>query len=239
MEDLEVINVFNSAYRGRRVIISGHTGFKGSWIAYWLSLLGAEICGVSLDPDESQTLFGNLNLSERLVHDCRVDVRDYSAVAEVVQDFCPDFVFHLAAQSLVRRSYADPIGTIETNVVGVANVLEAVRQAGRPCVVVVVTTDKCYENQDRLQGTIPTVHRRLAPRSLLRPTVRRTSRRHLALSSRALVREMSLEAATGRKIGSYRTVFDQSAITNRFGLEISLRRVPGNMSSSRYPDTFG
>jgi CDP-glucose 4,6-dehydratase len=146
------MNLFHDIYRGRRVLVTGHTGFKGSWMSYWLSQLGAEVTGLSLDPDVDQTLFGKLGLAERLTADHRVDVCDGRAVEQVVRDAAPDFVFHLAAQSLVRRSYEEPVGTFATNVMGVVNVLEAVRQAGRPCIVVVVSTDKCYENQNRLQG---------------------------------------------------------------------------------------
>jgi CDP-glucose 4,6-dehydratase len=147
-----MMKAFHDTYRGRRVLVTGHTGFKGSWMAYWLSLLGAEVTGLSLDPEDDQPLFGRLGLAGRLAADQRVDVRDASGVERVVRNAAPDVVFHLAAQSLVRRSYDEPVGTFATNMMGVVNVLEAVRQIGRPCIVVVVSTDKCYENQNRLQG---------------------------------------------------------------------------------------
>ena len=113
---------------------------------------GAEVTGLSLEPDDDQPLFGRLRLSSRIAADHRVDVRDDRGVEHIVREAAPDFVFHLAAQSLVRRSYDEPVGTFGTNIMGVVNVLEAVRRAKRPCIVVVVSTDKCYENQNRLQG---------------------------------------------------------------------------------------
>jgi CDP-glucose 4,6-dehydratase len=151
-------------YSGRRVLVTGHTGFKGSWLATWLALLDAHVAGLALDPSEDQRLFGALKLGDRLAADHRVDVGDRQAVARVVERERPEFVFHLAAQPLVRQSYAEPAKTFESNVLGVVHVLEAVRQSGRPCVVVVATTDKCYENrntddgyreEDRLGGRDP------------------------------------------------------------------------------------
>ena len=146
------MKLFHNIYRGRRVLLTGHTGFKGSWMAYWLTLLGAEVTGLSLDPDNDQLLFGKLGLAARLKADHRINVCDGAAVERVVRETAPDFVFHLAAQSLVRRSYEEPVGTFATNMLGVVHVLEAVRRSERPCIVVVVSTDKCYENQNRLQG---------------------------------------------------------------------------------------
>jgi CDP-glucose 4,6-dehydratase len=146
------MKAFHSMYRGRRVLLTGHTGFTGSWMGYWLSQLGAEVTGLALAPANDQPLFGQLNLPAHLAANYFTDVCDGSAVNRLVSEASPEFVFHLAALSLVRRSYDDPAGTFGTNVMGVVNVLEAVRRAGRPCVVVVVSTDKCYKNQNRLQG---------------------------------------------------------------------------------------
>lgn len=114
----------------------------------WLTLMGARVTGLALDPNEDQPLYASLQLGKRLVADHRVDVRDRESVARVVASAEPEFIFHLAAQPLVRLSYAEPAETFETNVIGVSNVLDAVRQQARPCVVVVVTTDKCYENRE-------------------------------------------------------------------------------------------
>jgi CDP-glucose 4,6-dehydratase len=135
------------AYHGRRVLLTGHTGFKGSWLAEWLLALGAKVTGYSLPPPTTPALFEQLRLAERLDH-VLSDVRDLPALQEVIRRTRPEIVFHLAAQSLVRKSYGQPLETYATNVLGTANVLEAVRLAGHPCTVIVVTTDKCYENHE-------------------------------------------------------------------------------------------
>ena len=138
---------FGDWYRGKRVLVTGHTGFKGSWLAEWLLGLGAEVVGYSLSPPTSPALFVQLGLEGRLRH-IPGDVRDQVALARAVQETKPACVFHLAAQPIVRTSYAQPVETYATNVMGTVNLLEAVRQANRPCVVVVITTDKCYENRE-------------------------------------------------------------------------------------------
>ena len=138
---------FGGIYQGKRVLVTGHTGFKGSWLSEWLFTLGADVTGLALAPATSPALFEQLGLSARLRHTSG-DVRDLAAVCSVVEESKPDFVFHLAAQPLVRLSYDQPVATYATNVMGTVNVLEAVRQAGRPCVVVAITTDKCYENKE-------------------------------------------------------------------------------------------
>lgn len=156
--------MFKRTYSERRVLVTGHTGFKGSWLAAWLLSLDARVSGLALDPNEDQRLYGELNLSKRLASDHRVDVCDAAMVARVVEHVQPEFVFHLAAQPLVRRSYEAPLETFATNVMGVVHLLDAVRRVGRSCVVVVATTDKCYENrniddgyreEDRLGGRDP------------------------------------------------------------------------------------
>jgi CDP-glucose 4,6-dehydratase len=138
---------FAETYRGRRVLVTGHTGFKGAWLAEWLLSLGAEVTGFALPPPTVPALFEQLGLAGRLRHGLG-DVRDLAAVRAAVEEARPEFVFHLAAQSLVRLSYQQPVETYATNVMGTVNVLEAVRLAGRPCSVVAVTTDKCYENKE-------------------------------------------------------------------------------------------
>lgn len=135
------------AFAGKRVFITGHTGFKGAWLCEWLLQLGAEVHGYSLPPPTQPALFEELQLASRIRHR-EGDVRDATALDAAVADTAPDFVFHLAAQSLVRRSYADPIGTLATNVMGTANLLHALRSAEKPCAVVVVTSDKCYDNHE-------------------------------------------------------------------------------------------
>lgn len=139
--------VFGNAFAGRRVLLTGHTGFKGSWLSEWLLALGADVTGFALPPPTDPALFDQLNLARRLRH-VQADVRDATKVADVVGESRPDFIFHLAAQSLVRESYAQPVDTFATNVMGTINVLEAARALDRPCVVIVVTTDKCYLNRE-------------------------------------------------------------------------------------------
>lgn len=129
-------------FRDKKVWITGHTGFKGAWLSEWLLRLGARVHGYSL-PAASPSLFAQLRLAERMQHQ-EADVRDAAAVRDAVRAARPDFIFHLAAQSLVRASYADPAGTYETNVMGTVNVLEALRGLDRSCVAVFVTSDKCY-----------------------------------------------------------------------------------------------
>lgn len=139
------LRVFGECYRGRRVLLTGHTGFKGSWLALWLKELGSEVTGVALAPATSPNHWELLQLD---IDDRRMDVRDDHAIARTVAETRPEVVFHLAAQPLVRRSYADPIETWATNVMGTAHVLEACRQSDSVRAIVVVTTDKCYENQE-------------------------------------------------------------------------------------------
>jgi CDP-glucose 4,6-dehydratase len=138
---------FGNIYKGKRVLLTGHTGFKGAWLAEWLLQLGAEVTGYSLPPPTTPALFEHLGHAVRLDHVIG-DVRDLVALQRVVDRVKPEFVFHLAAQPLVRLSYSQPVETYSTNVMGTVNVLEAVRLAGQRCAVVVVTTDKCYENRE-------------------------------------------------------------------------------------------
>lgn len=156
MENLEIATArrrsmsFANVYLGKRVLLTGHTGFKGAWLAEWLLSLGAHVTGFALPPPTQPSLFEQLGLASRLEH-IEGDVRDLGAVRAAFAVARPDFVFHLAAQPLVRLSYEQPTETFAANVMGTANVLEAVRlasDAGRPCVVVAVTTDKCYENRE-------------------------------------------------------------------------------------------
>lgn len=146
-----MVNALAHAYRGKRVLLTGHTGFKGAWLAEWLLDLGADVTGYSLPPPTHPSLFEQLGLATRLRH-IAGDIRDLPKLRQTVESVRPDFVFHLAAQSLVRLSYREPVETYSTNVMGTVNVLEALRLAGRPCTVVAITTDKCYENRESTQG---------------------------------------------------------------------------------------
>lgn len=138
---------FQGSFGGARVLVTGHTGFKGSWLCEWLLSLGAEVTGFALEPETSPALFNQLGLATRLRHVVG-DVRCTDSVNRVVADTRPEFVFHLAAQPLVRRSYREPRYTWETNVLGTVHLLDALRQLSNPCAAVVVTTDKCYENRE-------------------------------------------------------------------------------------------
>jgi CDP-glucose 4,6-dehydratase len=132
-------------FNGSRVLITGHTGFKGSWLSLWLSQLEAEVYGVSTGIPTTPSHVEAARLTE-LLHDHRLDIRDASALKTLVEEIQPDFVFHLAAQALVRRSHADPVETWQTNTMGTINVLESLRVLNKPCVAVFITSDKCYDN---------------------------------------------------------------------------------------------
>lgn len=139
--------MFNGVFQNRTIWLSGHTGFKGSWLATWLIREGARVHGFSLEPPTTPSLFAELGLAARLHHEIG-DIRDAAAVENSIRVAQPAFVFHLAAQSLVRTSYESPLETYATNVMGTVHVLEALRKLERPCQAVFVTTDKCYENRE-------------------------------------------------------------------------------------------
>ena len=144
-------NSFRGCYAGRKVLVTGHTGFKGSWLATWLLELGATVVGVSKDVPTDPAMFAELGLAGRLCHH-QVDIRDLSALREIVLAEKPEFVFHLAAQAIVSVSYADPVETVTSNAVGTMNVLEALRSCNQPCVAVLITSDKCYDNVEWVWG---------------------------------------------------------------------------------------
>jgi CDP-glucose 4,6-dehydratase len=133
-------------WRGRSVLLTGHTGFKGGWLAVWLHTLGARVHGYALNPPTEPSFFDTAGVRQALTSDARADLADRSALQTAFDDSRPEIVFHLAAQPLVRESYRDPLGTLATNVIGTANVLEAVRGSKTVRAVVVITTDKIYEN---------------------------------------------------------------------------------------------
>lgn len=134
-------------WRNKKVLITGHTGFKGGWLSLWLYNKGAKVIGYSLAPVTKPNLYESLNLDKK-VTSVFGDIRDLEGIKKVVKKYKPEIVFHLAAQPLVKKSYQNPIETYETNVIGTANVLEAVRQTHTVKVVVCITTDKCYENNE-------------------------------------------------------------------------------------------
>ena len=137
-------------WRGRRVLLTGHTGFKGAWLALWLSRMGARVTGFALDPPSMPSLYDLAAVAGDLEHDLRGDLRDYGQLANVYARTQPEIVLHLAAQSLVRPSYHDPLATFATNVMGTVHVLEAARTTVGVRAIVAVTTDKCYENREWL-----------------------------------------------------------------------------------------
>ncbi|MET4277741.1 CDP-glucose 4,6-dehydratase [Bradyrhizobium sp. F1.2.2] len=145
----ELAMMFGDIYKGRHVLVTGHTGFKGSWLALWLKALGAKVTGIALPPETEPHHFGLLNLD---LESHFIDIRDEKLLRDRIRKTDPDFVFHMAAQPLVRRSYRSPLETWAVNVMGTANVLDACREAERLAAIVVVTTDKCYENNEWVWG---------------------------------------------------------------------------------------
>jgi CDP-glucose 4,6-dehydratase len=142
---------FADVYRGRRVLVTGHTGFKGSWLALWLQNLGAEVAGFAVDVPTVPSNFELLGLEKRIRH-YQGDIRDRARLAEVLDDFRPEIVFHLAAQALVQRSYADPVATFETNAMGMVNLLDSLRTRPWIEVAVLITSDKAYRNDEWVWG---------------------------------------------------------------------------------------
>ncbi len=140
-----------SAYKGRRVLVTGHTGFKGSWLCLWLTRLGARVSGLGLEPDTDPALYREARVADR-VDSLIGDIREPDLVREAVAGFAPEIIFHLAAQPLVRRGYAEPLRTFGTNVMGTANLLEAARHSKTVKAVVVVTSDKCYREDSASLG---------------------------------------------------------------------------------------
>jgi CDP-glucose 4,6-dehydratase len=155
--------IYNNFYQNKKVVITGHTGFKGSWLALTLHELGAKVCGIALSPKTNNDFYVVNDVSS-LCDSHIVDINNLEEVKRIIIEFQPDIVFHLAAQPLVRYSYANPLDTYQTNVIGTANVLEAIKQVSGKCAVVLITTDKVYENKewhypyretDRLGGKDP------------------------------------------------------------------------------------
>ena len=142
---------FNEFFRGRRVLVTGDTGFKGSWLSFWLKQLGAEVHGLALDPETDPSNYELLGLDREIAHR-RVDIREFGALREALSVIRPEIVFHLAAQAIVRASYEQPVETLDANVMGTAHLLQSIREAGfsadSPCTLILITSDKCYENRE-------------------------------------------------------------------------------------------
>ncbi len=143
---------FANAFSGRSVFVTGHTGFKGSWLCLWLERLGATVTGYALEPPTDPNNFTISGIRDSLADHYEADIRDEDKLATAMQEADPDLVLHLAAQSVVRRSYEIPRETFDVNVMGTASVLESVRRLNKPCSVVCVTSDKCYQNVEQVWG---------------------------------------------------------------------------------------
>jgi CDP-glucose 4,6-dehydratase len=150
MEDMAIISLAEF-YRGKRVFLTGHTGFKGSWLAIWLKLIGADVIGLALPPHTTPSLFQSADI-DRGIQSTFADIRDPEQVEKLFERSQPEIVIHNAAQSLVRRSYREPVETYATNVMGTVHVLDAARRTQSVRSIVVVTSDKCYENRERSHG---------------------------------------------------------------------------------------
>lgn len=143
--------MFASSYKNKKVLITGHTGFKGTWLTAWLLKLGASVVGVSKDIPTVPSMFEKLELEKRIKH-YKEDIRDLSKMIEIISNEQPDFLFHLAAQPIVSTSYTDPIETISSNVMGTANILEALKTSNHLCTAIIITSDKAYDNVEQVWG---------------------------------------------------------------------------------------
>lgn len=147
-----MIDIFDNFYCGKRVLVTGHTGFKGSWLSIWLHELGAEVVGVSQDPFTNRDNYVLSGIGNKMMADLRSDICDGQKMKEIFQKYQPEIVFHLAAQPLVRYSYEQPVETYEANVMGTIHVMEAIRATSSVKVGVMITTDKCYDNKEQMRG---------------------------------------------------------------------------------------
>ena len=142
---------FNNFYKNKKVLITGHTGFKGSWISIWLTKLNAKIHGISKDVPTNPSLFKLLNLEKDIKHH-QLDIRDFKLLLKCINKIKPDIIFHMAAQSLVSKSFADPLNTFSTNIIGTGNILECLKRMEHPCIGIIITSDKCYDNLELDRG---------------------------------------------------------------------------------------
>lgn len=143
--------MFNNIYRNKKVLVTGNTGFKGSWLTVWLKELGAEVYGLSISVPTEPALFEAGGLEGMISHQA-IDIRDREKTVSYIKEVAPDFIFHMAAQPIVGTSYSDPVGTISTNAMGTVHVLEGVRTLTNTCSVILITSDKCYENVEWIYG---------------------------------------------------------------------------------------
>lgn len=151
-----MIDIYDDFYKGKRVLITGHTGFKGSWLSIWLQKLGADVVGVALDPYSEKDNYVLSGIGQKIKADLRADITDGKRMKEIFEEYQPEIVFHLAAQPLVRLSYEIPVETYKVNVMGTINVMEAIRTTESVRVAVMITTDKCYDNTEQGEGYVET-----------------------------------------------------------------------------------
>lgn len=147
-----MIDLFDNFFKGKRVLVTGHTGFKGSWLSIWLHELGAEVVGVSQEPFTNRDNFVLSGIGHKIMADLRANICDGQKMKEIFQKYQPEIVFHLAAQPLVRYSYEQPVETFEANVMGTIHIMEAIRSTNSVKVGVMITTDKCYDNKEQMRG---------------------------------------------------------------------------------------
>jgi len=143
--------MFHNIYKDKKVLVTGHTGFKGSWLTVWLLKLGAKVVGLSKDIPTTPSMFETLKLEEKIEHYIS-DIRDLEKLKSIIDSTNPDFIFHLAAQPIVSLSYSDPIETLSSNIMGTANILDALRSINKKCTVVMITSDKAYDNIEQVWG---------------------------------------------------------------------------------------
>ena len=146
------IEMFNQVYKNKKVLITGHTGFKGTWLSIWLKLLGANLYGISREVLTNPSFYEVSSLKKNFKKEYFFDIADYVKLNDTVREIKPDFIFHLAAQSLVSVSYENPLETIKSNVLGTANLLEVLRNLDKNCVAVLITSDKVYRNIEKPSG---------------------------------------------------------------------------------------
>lgn len=145
------MKLLNKTFKNKKVLILGHTGFKGSWLTYWLKSYGAKIVGFSLDIPSKPSHFEAIKIKKNIINK-KIDIKNLGSLKKAFKKYNPDFVFHLAAQALVKKSYLDPVNTWMTNSIGTINVLECLRSANKKCIAVIITSDKCYQNLEIKRG---------------------------------------------------------------------------------------